>query len=293
MDFDERYRGEMIRYATERYGADRVAQIVTFSTIKARAAVRDAARVLGLPVSGGRPDRQGHAAAHHGPRHAAAGVPRPHRGLRRRLRHGPGAARHVRHRRRGPPRHRRGQGPRGPAPPGRHPRRGGGHHQGAAHRVPAHPAQARERRRTRAEAPIVTQYEMHGVEELGLLKMDFLGLRNLSVIERALDLVEPRPRASAPTSTPSPSTTRPPSPCCSGPTRSASSSSRGAPCARIMRALAPTVLRRRGRPGGAVPARAHGRQHAPRLPGAEERAQGASATSTPTWRPSWATPTGS
>jgi DNA polymerase-3 subunit alpha len=39
-------------------------------------------------------------------------------------------------------------------------------------------------------APIVTQYEMHGVEELGLLKMDFLGLRNLSVIERALDLVE-------------------------------------------------------------------------------------------------------
>ncbi len=39
------------------------------------------------------------------------------------------------------------------------------------------------------EAPIVTQYEMHGVEELGLLKMDFLGLRNLSVIERALDLV--------------------------------------------------------------------------------------------------------
>ena len=40
------------------------------------------------------------------------------------------------------------------------------------------------------DAPIVTQYEMHGVEELGLLKMDFLGLRNLSVIERALDLIE-------------------------------------------------------------------------------------------------------
>src|SRR5256885_6438769 len=40
------------------------------------------------------------------------------------------------------------------------------------------------------EAPIVTQYEMHGVEELGLLKMDFLGLRNLDVIEITLDLVE-------------------------------------------------------------------------------------------------------
>jgi DNA polymerase III subunit alpha len=40
------------------------------------------------------------------------------------------------------------------------------------------------------DAPIVTQYEMHGVEDLGLLKMDFLGLRNLSVIERTLELIE-------------------------------------------------------------------------------------------------------
>src|SRR5205807_2947921 len=51
MDFDSRYRGEMIRYATEKYGWDHVAQIVTFSTIKARAAVRDAARVLGFPYA--------------------------------------------------------------------------------------------------------------------------------------------------------------------------------------------------------------------------------------------------
>jgi DNA polymerase-3 subunit alpha len=40
------------------------------------------------------------------------------------------------------------------------------------------------------DSPIVTQYEMHGVEELGLLKMDFLGLRNLDVMEITLDLVE-------------------------------------------------------------------------------------------------------
>src|SRR6202011_2009810 len=51
MYFDSRYRAEMIRYATERYGWDHVAQIVTFSTIKARAAVRDAARVLGYPYA--------------------------------------------------------------------------------------------------------------------------------------------------------------------------------------------------------------------------------------------------
>ena len=53
MDFDSRYRGEMIRYAAERYGWDHVAQIVTFSTIKARAAVRDSARVLGYPYAVG------------------------------------------------------------------------------------------------------------------------------------------------------------------------------------------------------------------------------------------------
>jgi DNA polymerase III subunit alpha len=40
------------------------------------------------------------------------------------------------------------------------------------------------------DAPMVTQYEMHGVEDLGLLKMDFLGLRNLDVLEITLELVE-------------------------------------------------------------------------------------------------------
>src|SRR5947207_6210059 len=39
-------------------------------------------------------------------------------------------------------------------------------------------------------APVVTQYEMHGVEDLGLLKMDFLGLRNLDVISIAVELIE-------------------------------------------------------------------------------------------------------
>jgi DNA polymerase III subunit alpha len=38
-----------------------------------------------------------------------------------------------------------------------------------------------------ADAPVVTQYEMHGVEDLGLLKMDFLGLRNLDVITDAVE----------------------------------------------------------------------------------------------------------
>ena len=51
LDFDERRRGDMIRYATEKYGEDRVAQIITYGTIKAKEAVKDAARVLGYPFA--------------------------------------------------------------------------------------------------------------------------------------------------------------------------------------------------------------------------------------------------
>ncbi|MFC9993711.1 DNA polymerase III subunit alpha [Nocardia sp. NPDC127526] len=45
IDFDDRRRGEMIRYATDRWGADKVAQVITFGTIKTKAAIKDAARV--------------------------------------------------------------------------------------------------------------------------------------------------------------------------------------------------------------------------------------------------------
>ncbi len=53
IDFDERRRGDVIRYVTEKYGDDRVAQIVTYGTIKAKQAVKDSARVLGMPFSVG------------------------------------------------------------------------------------------------------------------------------------------------------------------------------------------------------------------------------------------------
>lgn len=53
VDFDDRRRGDVIRYVTEKYGDDRVAQIVTYGTIKAKQAVKDAARVLGYPFSMG------------------------------------------------------------------------------------------------------------------------------------------------------------------------------------------------------------------------------------------------
>jgi len=53
VDFDERRRGDVIRYVSDKYGDDRVAQIVTYGTIKAKQAVKDAARVLGYPFSMG------------------------------------------------------------------------------------------------------------------------------------------------------------------------------------------------------------------------------------------------
>src|SRR3954452_9407525 len=189
MDFDSRYRGEMIKYAAERYGWDHVAQIVTFSTIKARAAVRDAARVLGYPYALG--DRVAKAMpplvmGRDTPLYACLEKnPKYEDGYK--------AAQELRDMYQMDADVKKvidvASGLEGL-------RRQDGIHAAAVvitkqpltehlpiQRKPG-PGEAPE------AAPIVTQYEMHGVEELGLLKMDFLGLRNLSVIERALDLIE-------------------------------------------------------------------------------------------------------
>ncbi len=189
MDFDERYRGDMIKYAAERYGSDHVAQIVTFSTIKARAAVRDAARVLGYPYSVG--DRIAKAMPP-----LIMGRDTPLRACLEKVEgyeDGYVTAADLRAMYESDDDARKvidvAKGLEGL-------RRQDGIHAAAVviTREPLTeylPVQRKpESGQDPAEAPVVTQYEMHGVEELGLLKMDFLGLRNLSVIERALDLVE-------------------------------------------------------------------------------------------------------
>lgn len=51
IDFCERRRGEVIDYVTRKYGRDQVAQIITFGTMKARAVVRDVARVMDIPYA--------------------------------------------------------------------------------------------------------------------------------------------------------------------------------------------------------------------------------------------------
>ncbi len=189
MDFDERYRGDMIRYAAERYGSDRVAQIVTFSTIKARAAVRDAARVLGLPYVVG--DKVAKAMPP-----LVMGRDTPLYACLERTEgyeDGYAAAAELRAMYEADPDVKRvvdvARGLEGL-------RRQDGIHAAAVviTKDPLTDYLPIQRKPDASgdpgDAPIVTQYEMHGVEEMGLLKMDFLGLRNLSVIERALDLIE-------------------------------------------------------------------------------------------------------
>ena len=189
MDFDERYRADVMRYAAEKYGSDRVAQVITFSTIKARAAVRDAARVLGKPYIVG--DRIAKAMpplvmGRDTPLHACLTKTDGHE-------EGYAAAAELRTMRDEDPDAKEvidvALGLEGL-------RRQDGIHAAAVviSRDPLTDYLPVQRKPDAGgnpqDTPIVTQYEMHGVEDLGLLKMDFLGLRNLSVIERALDLIE-------------------------------------------------------------------------------------------------------
>ncbi|MFZ6002304.1 MAG: DNA polymerase III subunit alpha [Actinomycetota bacterium] len=189
MDFDSRYREEMIRYAAERYGRDHVAQIVTFSTIKARAAVRDAARVLGYPYSVGDKvakampplvmgrDTPLYACLDRHPKHEDGY--KMAADLRKMRDEDPDAAKVLEV----------AKGLEGL-------RRQDGIHAAAVviTKEPLTtylPIQRKpEGGQDPDDAPIVTQYEMHGVEELGLLKMDFLGLRNLDVISDTLEIVK-------------------------------------------------------------------------------------------------------
>ena len=188
MDFDSRYRDEMIRYAAERYGRDHVAQIVTFSQIKARAAVRDAARVLGYPYAVGDKiakampplimgrDTPLYACLEEHPKFTDGFKMAAE--LREMYTTDPDVKKVVDV----------AKGLEGL-------RRQDGIHAAAVviTKEPLTeylPIQRKPESGQSPElAPVVTQYEMHGVEELGLLKMDFLGLRNLDVISDTLDLI--------------------------------------------------------------------------------------------------------
>ncbi|MDQ3542784.1 MAG: DNA polymerase III subunit alpha, partial [Actinomycetota bacterium] len=188
MDFDSRYRDEMIRYASIKYGRNHVAQIITFGTIKARNGVRDAARVLGMPYAVG--DK------------IAKAIPPLVMGRDTPLKYcfeksdkyadGYKAAGDLRAMYDSDPDVKKvvdvAKGLEGL-------KRSDGIHAAAVviTKQPLTtylPVQRKpESGQNPEEAPVVTQYEMHGVEDLGLLKMDFLGLRNLDVITDSVEMV--------------------------------------------------------------------------------------------------------
>ncbi len=189
MDFDSRYRDDVINYAAQRYGRDHVAQIITFGRIKARAAVRDAARVLGHQPAVG--DKVAKAMP---PLILGRDTPLKYclerseqyvdgyvaaKELRQMIDDDSDIAQVV-----------------DVALGLENLCRQDSVHAAAVVITPDPltdymPIQRKPESGTDPElAPIITQYEMHGVEELGLLKMDFLGLRNLDVISDCLEMIK-------------------------------------------------------------------------------------------------------
>ena len=177
LDFDERRRGDMIRYATEKYGEDRVSQIITYSTIKAKAAVKDAARVLGFPYGIGDKITKAMPAPVMGKDMPLAGD------LRSRSTSGTARRKEFRSLYETEPDVKKvvdtARGLEGLR------RQWGVHAAGVIlSRYPlldVIPIQRREQ-----DGAIITQFDMGACESLGLLKMDFLGLRNLTVLDDAL-----------------------------------------------------------------------------------------------------------
>ncbi len=169
VDFEDERRDEVINYVSRKYGQDHVAQIITFGTMLARAALRDVGRVLGM--SYGEVDRIAKAVPNQlGIKLSEALTMSPQL---KELHDGDpqvgklvGLAQQL---------------------------------EGVARNASTHAAGvviSREpltelmplQRATNSDA-LMTQYEMHGIEALGLLKFDFLGLSNLTILRKAVDLI--------------------------------------------------------------------------------------------------------
>jgi DNA polymerase-3 subunit alpha len=180
LDFDERRRGDMIRYATEKYGEDRVSQIITYGTIKAKQAIKDSARVLGYPFAVGDRITKVMPPPVMGKDMPLAGIfDETHKRFAeavdfRALYETDPDVRKVVDTARGL------EGLK---------RQWGVHAAGVIlSREPlldVIPIQRREQ-----DGAIITQFDMGACESLGLLKMDFLGLRNLTVLDDCLANIE-------------------------------------------------------------------------------------------------------
>jgi DNA polymerase III subunit alpha len=176
LDFDDRRRDEMIDYVTRKYGEDHVCQIVTFGTIKAKAAVKDSCRVLGLPYALGDritkafPPAEGGKeiplAAIHDERHRRHGEAAE---LRAMYAQDPDVKRVID----------TATGVEGLT-------RGTGIHAAGVILSSDPLLDVIPLTRPKACGPVITGFPFTQAEDMGLLKMDFLGLRNLTVIGDAI-----------------------------------------------------------------------------------------------------------
>jgi DNA polymerase-3 subunit alpha len=169
IDFAVEGRERVINYVAEKYGRDRVAQIITFSTMAARAALRDAGRVLEIPY--GSVDRIAKLVPE-GPGQTLEEALKPGQELKTAYDSDPVAKEIV-----------------DLARPLEGLTRADSIHAagvviGAKPLIEVVPLQQKG-----ADQEVVTQFSMKNVEALGLLKMDFLGLRNLDVIDTAVSLI--------------------------------------------------------------------------------------------------------
>jgi DNA polymerase-3 subunit alpha len=180
MDFDERRRGDMIRYATEKYGEERVAQIITYGSIKAKAAIKDSARALGYPFAVGERITKAMPPAVMGKDIALSGIFDPsHQRYNeatefRALYDGDADVRRVVDTAKGLEGLKR--------QPGVH---AAGVILCSEPLLDVIPIWRRDQ-----DGAIITQFDMGACESLGLLKMDFLGLRNLTVLDDCLRNIE-------------------------------------------------------------------------------------------------------
>jgi len=170
VDFEDGRRDEVIAYVGRKYGQDHVAQIITFGTMLARAAIRDVGRVLGH--SYGEVDRIAKAV----PNQLGITLDEAIRtapALREQVEADPAIKRVTDFAR---------------------------HLEGVARNASTHAAGvviSREpltelmplQKATNSDS-LMTQYEMHAIEAMGLLKFDFLGLSNLTILRQAVDFVK-------------------------------------------------------------------------------------------------------
>ena len=173
-DFCIERRGEVIDYVTERYGEDKVAQIITFNRMTSKAVLKDVARVLDIPygdadrlaklipVVRGKPAKL----------KAMIGEESPNPEFREKYEADPTVKRWV-------DMAMRIEGTN---------KTFGVHAAGVV--IAADPLDELVPLQRNNDGQVITQYFMEDVESMGLLKMDFLGLKNLTMIEKTLELVE-------------------------------------------------------------------------------------------------------